>query len=68
MKTFLKYKKINLFMANNNDLEEVNELDVIYEAHDRIDALIELLIEKKVFSEKEFENKLSEIYKKNYED
>jgi hypothetical protein len=52
---------------NNEEFNEVNELDIIYEAHDRIDALIELLIEKGIFTQKEYEKKLDEIFEKNYE-
>lgn len=46
-------------------IEEVTELDLIYEANDRIDAVIELLIEKNIFSEHEFNKKLDEIYEAN---
>lgn len=46
---------------------EVSELDLIYEANDRIDALIELLVEKEVISEHEYTKKLDEVYERNYE-
>ncbi len=42
--------------------QEVSELDLIYELNDRFDALIELLIEKKVISEKEYNKKLEEVF------
>jgi len=48
--------------SNEEDFEEVTELDLIYEAHDKIDALIDLLIEKGVISESEYEKKLEEYY------
>jgi len=41
---------------------EVTEMDLIYDAHDRLDALIELLVEKKVITQKEFEKKLDDMY------
>ncbi len=44
------------------DYEDVTQLDLIYEAHDKLDALIELLIEKKIISQEEYENKLNEYY------
>lgn len=44
---------------------EVTELDIIYEAHDRLDALLELLVEKGVISEEEYENKLEEVIQRN---
>lgn len=40
---------------------EVTELDLIYEAHDRVDALLELLIEKGIITEEEYESKLEEL-------
>lgn len=46
---------------------EVTELDIIYEAHDRLDALLELLVEKGVISEEEYENKLEEVIQRNEE-
>jgi len=41
--------------------QEVTELDLIYELNDRFDALIELLMEKKIITEKEYNEKLDEI-------
>lgn len=35
--------------------------EMVYGAHDKVDALIELLIEKKVITEDEYANKLKEI-------
>ena len=35
--------------------------EMVYGAHDKVDALIELLIEKKVFTEKEYAEKLKQI-------
>lgn len=45
----------------NYENEEVDEYDLIYEAHLKIDALIDLLIEKKLINEKEFEDKLDQL-------
>ena len=47
-------------MTNNEDIE-VTEMDLIYESHDKIDALIELLVEKGVFEQHEYNNKLDEL-------
>ena len=41
-------------MEENN----VTELDLIYEAHDKVDVLIELLIEKGVITLEEYNEKL----------
>lgn len=35
--------------------------EMVYGAHDKVDALIELLIEKKVFTEEEYATKLQAI-------
>ncbi len=45
--------------------EDVTELDLIYESHDKVDALIELLIEKGIISQEEYETKLIEIIGEN---
>lgn len=45
--------------------DEVTELDLIYELNDRFDALIELLLEKKIISEKEYNKKLDELINQN---
>lgn len=56
-------------MANpEENVDDVTEMDLIYEAHDRLDALIELMIQKGVFSEEEFEKKLEDVYSENYEE
>ncbi len=47
---------------NNIESEEVTQLDLIYESHDKVDALIGLLIEKGVISQKEYETKLNDLY------
>ena len=54
-------------MEDENYDEEITELDLIYELNDRFDALIELLIEKKVISEHEYNKKLNEIITENNE-
>jgi len=43
-------------MEENN----VTELDLIYEAHDKVDVLIELLIDKGVITLDEYNQKLEE--------
>jgi hypothetical protein len=45
--------------------EDVTELDLIYESHDKVDALIELLIEKGVISQAEYEKKLVQLIGEN---
>ncbi len=55
-------------MVEETNIEDVTEMDLVYEAHDRLDALIELLIEKEVFTEAEFEEKLERVYSENYEE
>lgn len=49
-------------MVNEETNEEVTEMDLIFEAHDKLDVLIELLIAKGVISQKEYEDKLEEYY------
>ena len=39
---------------------EVTELDLIYEAHDKVDVLLDLLIEKGVITKEEYEKKLQD--------
>ncbi len=39
--------------------------DLAYSAHNRMDALIDLLIEKKIITEKEYEQKIEEIVEKD---
>ena len=45
--------------------QEVTELDLIYDSHDRIDALVELLIKKGVISQQEYDHMLDKIYEEN---
>lgn len=47
--------------------DEVTELDLIYESHDKVDALIDLLIEKRVISQEEYEEKLAQVIEANEE-
>lgn len=51
-------------MVNNKEEIEVTEMDLIYESHDKIDALIELLVEKGIFEQHEYNNKLDELIKR----
>ncbi|MDA3856487.1 MAG: hypothetical protein PF569_09605 [Candidatus Woesearchaeota archaeon] len=47
--------------------EEVTELDLIYESHDKVDALIDLLIEKGVIGQEEYEERLAQVIEANEE-
>jgi hypothetical protein len=49
-------------MVNEENYEDVTEMDLIFEAHDKLDILIELLIEKGVISKEEYERKLDKYY------
>jgi len=49
----------------NTEEQEVTELDLIYDSHDRIDALIELLIKKEVITQDEYNHMLDKIYENN---
>jgi hypothetical protein len=49
----------------NEDMDDVSELDLIFETNDRLDALIELMIEKKVITEDEYNKKVMEIIEEN---
>ena len=53
-------------MAEEYEVEDVTELDLIYETNDRLDALIELLMEKGVISAEEYEAKLEQIASEDY--
>ncbi|MDK2849479.1 MAG: hypothetical protein PWP03_431 [Candidatus Woesearchaeota archaeon] len=57
-------------MANENfeSNEEYTAEDLLYDAHLKIDALIELLIDKGVITEEEFNNKLDELVEEDLED
>lgn len=46
---------------SQDEFNEVTEMDLIYETNDRLDALIELLVEKKVFTEGEYNRKLQSL-------
>lgn len=48
--------------------QEVDETDLIYEAYDRGDALLELLVDKGIITMTEYEEKLQEVIDRNYED
>ncbi len=58
-------------MANENfesNEEEYTAEDLLYDAHLKIDALIELLIDKGVISEEEFNKKLDELVDEDLEE
>lgn len=52
--------------CTEDDMYTIEEM--VYGAHDKVDALIELLIEKKVFSEEEYTKKVQEIIAEYEED
>ena len=54
-------------MASEENYEEVTELDLIYESHDKVDALIDLLVEKGVITQEEYEEKLAKVIEANEE-
>ncbi len=51
-----------IFTMVEEEFNEVTEMDLIYESHDRIDALITLLIKKGVFVAEEYEAQLEALY------
>lgn len=55
-------------MAQDEKIEDVTELDLIYESHDKVDALIDLLIEKGIITEEEYEAKLASYYEEDSEE
>jgi hypothetical protein len=46
---------------DESSTQDVSEMDLIFETNDRLDALLELLIEKKIISKHELEKKVAEI-------
>jgi hypothetical protein len=47
---------------SEEEFSDVNEMDLIYESHDRIDALVNLLIKKGVFVAEEYDAQLEALY------
>lgn len=57
---------MNLFITMvEENYDEVTELDLIYESHDKVDALIDLLIEKGVITNEEYEARLAQVIEAN---
>lgn len=54
--------------CNCNDDESISIKDVAYHADDKIDALIHLLIKKKIFSESEFEEEYNALFEDDGEE
>ena len=50
------------------DEEDYTTEDLLYDAHLKIDALVELLINKKIISEEEFNKKLDELVEEDLEE
>ncbi len=48
--------------------EEYTMEDLAISAHNRIEALIELLIEKKVITESEYEKKIEELAERDFDE
>ncbi len=55
-------------MENYESENEITELDLIYDAHDRLDALINLLEKKGILLEGEYERELDKIYEEGSRD
>ena len=49
----------------NSNSQEVTELDLIYDAHDRLDALLNLLERKGIIVKGEYEAELEKVYDLN---
>lgn len=64
MLKFINNQIILLITMSQEEYEDVTELDLIYEAHDKIDVLIDLLVEKGVISTEEYTEKLEEHFDK----
>ena len=47
------------------NIENVDELDLIFETNARLYALVELLIEKGIISGEEYEKKLEQVIEEN---
>jgi polyhydroxyalkanoate synthesis regulator phasin len=60
MHIFINLSFFSIIVMAEEDYKEVTELDLLYEAHDKVDVLIDLLIEKGVISQEEYENKFEE--------
>ncbi len=65
MEEFAKIKMSNENLESN---EEYTAEDLLYDAHLKIDALIELLIDKGVIKEEEFNKKLDELVEEDLEE
>ncbi|RME77303.1 hypothetical protein D6774_04835 [Candidatus Woesearchaeota archaeon] len=59
-----KTKKVFMHMAE----QEISQEELLYVVNDKIDALIELLIEKNVISEDEYAKKLDSLYEESEEE
>ena len=51
-------------MGSKKDREEVDNIELVEEVHDRLDALLYLLEKKGVINEGEYSKELEEIYNK----
>ncbi|HDP73974.1 MAG TPA: hypothetical protein ENN46_03415 [Candidatus Woesearchaeota archaeon] len=61
-----KIKEEESFEEGNE--EEFSTEDLVYDAHLKIDALIDLLIEKQIITEEEFNAKLDKIVEEDFEE
>jgi hypothetical protein len=48
--------------------DEFSTEDLVYDAHLKIDALIDLLVEKEIITEEEFNAKLDKIVEEDFEE
>lgn len=48
---------------NTQENEEFTSEELAFAAHDKIDALLDLLIKKKIITEDEFVDSLKQVYK-----
>jgi len=56
-----KFLQTNIITMTKEEINDVTEMDLIYESHDKIDALIELLVKKGVFEQHEYNQQLEEL-------
>jgi len=63
-----EFAKIKMSNENLESNEEYTAEDLLYDAHLKIDALIELLIDKGVIKEEEFNKKLDELVEEDLEE
>ena len=53
-------------MSKKTETIDVENTELVEEVHERIDALLQILIEKELISQHEYDNKLKEILEEKY--